>query len=88
MFCVLCTPADLTSDHASVGTDILDNVTKILASFSLVPFLRVSGMDPGQYRTLIQGAISELRNSRLRVYFMAYVHKPLLVEYRRLLTQC
>ena len=53
----------------SLGEDNLRMVANMLMPLSLWPFLRVGDMSPEQYRALITGAASELRDASKKLYY-------------------
>lgn len=64
---------DLLSDNLtgqeSLGEENLRMVTSMLMPLSVWPFLRIGGMSPGDYRTLITGAAAELRDASKKLYY-------------------
>ena len=61
--------ANSSAGQESLGEDNLENVRQTLVSLSLWPFLRIGGMSQENYRALIAGAIAELRDPNLKLYY-------------------
>lgn len=45
----------------------------MLVSLSLWPFMRIGGMSQEHYRALIAGAVAELRDPRMKLYYKVWV---------------
>ena len=64
----------------SIGEDNLANAPRMLVSLSLWPFMRIGGMSAEQYRALIAGAVAELRDPRMKLYYKVLVFLRLCVS--------